>query len=229
MYVVFRTDASHTIGTGHTIRCLTLAKALRESGAQILFICREHEGDLCNHIEEQGFAVHHLSSPREDFISEYAPAHAAWLGATWQEDADATVAAITSLQIKPDWLIVDHYGIDQRWEDVLRPLVDRIMVIDDLADRHHDCDLLLDQNLILDMESRYGDLVPDDCTLLLGPDYALLQPIYAELHDRIPPREGSIRRILISFGGADSNNLTGRALEAFISLNRPDIEVALSW
>jgi len=223
--IVIRTDASLTIGTGHVIRCLTLAKALRESGAQILFICREHEGHLCDHIEEQGFAVHRLPSPREEFVPEDAPAHAAWLGAAWQEDADATVAAITSLQIKPDWLIIDHYGIDRRWEERLRPFVNRIMVIDDLADRHHDCDLLLDQNLVPDMESRYDDLLPEDCTRLLGPDYALLQPIYAELLDRIPPREGPIRRILISFGGADSDNLTGRALEAFISLNRPDIEV----
>ncbi len=223
--IIIRTDASLTIGTGHVIRCLTLAKALRESGAQILFICREHRGHLCNHIEEQGFAVQRLPSPRKDYVSEDAPAHAAWLGAPWEEDADATVAAITSLQITPDWLIIDHYGIDQRWEERLNLLVDKIMVIDDLADRHHDCDLLLDQNLVPDIESRYDDLLPEGCTRLLGPDYALLQPIYAELHDRIPPREGPIRRILISFGGADSDNLTGRALEAFISLNRPDIEV----
>lgn len=225
MQYVIRTDASLTIGTGHVIRCLTLAKGLQESGVKILFICREHEGHLCNHIEEQGFAVHRLPSPREDFIPDSDPTHVSWLGAPWQEDANATVAAITSLQIKPEWLIVDHYGIDQRWEDVLRPLVDRIMVIDDIADRHHDCDLLLDQNLVPNMESRYNGLLPDDCTRLLGPDYALLQPIYAELHDRIPPREGPIRSILISFGGADSDNLTGRALEAFISLNRTNFEV----
>jgi RimJ/RimL family protein N-acetyltransferase len=75
------------------------------------------------------------------------------------------------------------------------------------------------------MENRYDGFLPEGCTRLLGPDYAILQPIYAELHDRIPPREGPIRRILISFGGADSDNLTGRVLEAYISLNRPDIEV----
>ncbi|MCP1716326.1 UDP-2,4-diacetamido-2,4,6-trideoxy-beta-L-altropyranose hydrolase [Methanocalculus alkaliphilus] len=223
--IFFRTDASHTIGTGHVTRCLTLAKALQDSGAQVIFICREHEGDLCNHIEEQGFAVHRLPSPRKGFVPDDVSAHAAWLGASWQEDADATVAAITSLQIKPEWLIIDHYGIDRRWEERLLPLISKIMVIDDIADRHHDCDLLLDQNLVPDMENRYDGLLPEGCTRLLGSDYALLQPIYAELHDRIPPRKGSIRRILISFGGADSDNLTGRALEAFIGLNRSDIEV----
>lgn len=223
--IFFRTDASLIIGTGHLIRCLSLAKALQESGAQILFICREHEGHLCDHIEEQGFEVQRLPPSREDFVPEDAPAHVAWLGAPWQEDAEATVAAITSLQIKPDWLIVDHYGIDNRWEERLHPLVNKIMVIDDIADRKHDCDLLLDQNLVPDMKIRYNNFLPEGCNRLLGPDYALLQPIYAELHDRIPPREGPIWRILISFGGADSDNLTGRALEAFISLNRTDIEV----
>jgi len=104
-------------------------------------------------------------------------------------------------------------------------LVGRIFAIDDLADRTHDCDQLLDQNLFADMHTRYASKVPEDCRLLLGPEYTLLQPIYAELHDRIPPREGPVRRILISFGGADRDNLTGRALAAFLSLNRPDIDV----
>ena len=125
----------------------------------------------------------------------------------------------------PDWLVVDHYVLDQCWENALRKLVKRIMVIDDLADRVHDCDILLDQNLVAQMHTRYADKVPTACGMLLGPEYALLQLIYAELHERIPPREGPIRRIFIFFGGADSDNLTGRTLAAFLKLNRPDIEV----
>lgn len=99
------------------------------------------------------------------------------------------------------------------------------MVIDDLANRVHDCDLLLDQNLVAQMHARYTDKVPAACGLLLGPEYALLRPIYGELHDRIPLRGGPIGRIFVFFGGADSSNLTGRTLAAFIRLNRPDIEV----
>ena len=225
LQIVFRTDASLTIGTGHVMRCLTLAGALAKTGANVSFICREHEGHFCDLIEERGFAVHRLPAPAENFTTEATPAHASWLGATWQEDAGQTGAVIKSLGIKPDWLVVDHYALDSRWEHALRPLVGRIFVIDDLADRIHDCDLLLDQNLFADMQTRYAGRVPEDCRLLLGPEYALLQPIYAELHDRIPPREGPVRRILISFGGADRDNLIGRALAAFLSLNRPDIDV----
>ncbi|HPZ14727.1 MAG TPA: UDP-2,4-diacetamido-2,4,6-trideoxy-beta-L-altropyranose hydrolase, partial [Bacillota bacterium] len=208
LHIVIRTDASPAIGTGHVMRCLTLANALARKGVGVSFICREHEGNLCDLIEEQGFTVHRLPAPESSFEADATPAHAAWLGAAWQEDARQTGAVIRTLGIKPTWLVVDHYGLDYRWEEALRPLVGRIFVIDDLADRAHDCDLLLDQNLFADMQTRYAGKVPADCRLLLGPEYALLQPIYAELHDRIPPREGPVRRILISFGGADRDNLT---------------------
>ncbi len=223
--VIVRVDASSVIGTGHVMRCLAMADALTRKGVDVSFICREHEGHLCDLIEEQGFAVHRLPAPTDGFKAGSTPFHAAWLGASWQEDADQTNAVIKTLGAKPEWLVVDHYALDSRWEHALRPLVERIFVIDDLADRTHDCDLLLDQNLVADMQSRYAGKVPEDCHLLLGPEYALLQPIYAELHDRIPPRGGPVRRILISFGGADRDNLTGRVLAAFLSLNRSDIDV----
>ncbi len=231
MKAVFRVDASLQIGSGHVMRCLTLAEALRAHGAQCHFISREHPGHLLELIRKRGFAVNalpaKLSPPptNTQVISEHPkePVHAPWLGCDWQTDAEETRAMVETLH--PDWLMVDHYALDQRWETALRTSVERIMVIDDLADRVHDCDLLLDQNLVAQMSTRYADKVPAACGLLLGPQYALLQPIYAGLHNRIPPREGQIQRIFIFFGGADSDNLTGRSLAAFLSLNRPDIEV----
>ena len=97
------------------------------------------------------------------------------------------------------------------------------MVIDDLADRQHNCDILLDQNLVADMFHRYDDKVPTRCVQMLGPNYALLQSQYSDLHDQSLPRAGSVRRLLIYFGGADVENLTGMAIAAFLSLNREDI------
>ena len=97
------------------------------------------------------------------------------------EDAAQTLAALSQANEELEWLIVDHYGIDERWERPLRSVARRIMVIDDLADRAHDCDLLLDQNLVADFETRYAGLVPQKCALLLGPTYALLQPAYAAI------------------------------------------------
>lgn len=225
MNVVFRVDASRLIGSGHVVRCLTLANALRKRGADAHFICREHDGHLCGLIDQHGFPVSQLPPPGVASHIEDASAHAAWLGATWREDAEQTLSVLEGLGAKPDWLIVDHYAVDSRWESCLRAFAGRIMVIDDLADRWHDCDLLLDQNLVEQGHGRYLDKVSGNCGLLLGPEYALLQPIYGELRGRIPPREGTVRRILIFFGGVDRANLTGRAVAAFLQVGRIDIEV----
>ena len=207
------------------MRCLTLASALREHGAAISFICRNHDGHLCHLIEKRGFSVSRLSTPRAETQGKHRSTYAVCSASSWQEDAEQTRAAIGALGVEPDWLVVDHYNLDQRWESALRTSADRIMVIDDLADRKHDCDLLLDQNLVGHLSTRYVGKVPATCGVLLGLSYALLQPIYAELHDRVPPRDGAVRRILVFMGGADQDNLTGRALAAFLSLDRPDIDV----
>lgn len=226
MHIVFRADAALVFGSGHIMRCLTLASTLREHGVVVFFICREHEGHLCDLIEGRGFTVSRLPAPKGGLSqADSTPAHAAWLGAPWQEDFEQTRVAIEALGVKPDWLVVDHYAIDQRWERALRSSVGHIMAIDDLADRVHDCDLLLDQNLAAERHTRYRDKVPNCCGLLLGPEFALLQASYAKLHDRVPPRDGPIRRIFIFFGGADTHNLTGRTLNAFLSLNRSDIQI----
>lgn len=224
--IIFRTDASHQIGTGHVMRCLTLANALRERGAQCRFICREHPGNLLELIRKQGFEAVALPMQETD---PQRPAegdaqslvHAIWLGSDWSTDAEQTMVGAGETVV--DWLIVDHYALDAHWESAMRSQCRKLMVIDDLADRIHDCDLLLDQNLFRDMARRYDGKVPAHCGQMLGPDYALLQPEYAELHPRVPPREGTVRRVLVFFGGADADNLTGRAIAAFLSLGQGDV------
>lgn len=218
--IIFRVDASPEIGTGHVMRCLTLAEALRERGCECQFICREHPGNLIDLISERGFTAHCLPSAEASRGLRQDPrslAHAEWLGADWRTDAAQTRKAMGDVTV--DWLVIDHYAIDESWERKLRPACRRLMVIDDLADRNHDCDLLLDQNLVASWQDRYRNKVPDNCAFLLGPEYALLQSIYAELHDRISPREGRIRRILVYFGGADTDNLTGMVISAFGVIN----------
>ncbi len=226
MKVVFRVDASLEIGSGHVMRCLTLAHALRARRAKCLFICREHIGNLAALIRQQGFEVADLTTSGESVPFEAdSPAHAAWVGADWQQDAAQTLGAIG--EEYADLLVVDHYGLDARWERTLRAGVMKILVIDDLADRQHDCDLLLDQNLVANLNSRYDGLLPAACARLQGPQYALLQPQYKELHDRIPPREREVRRLLAYFGAADSENLSSLVVEAFIAIAREDITLDL--
>ncbi len=193
MKILIRTDASQQIGSGHVMRCLSLANELRQK-AHVSFICQELPGNMCDYIEQQGYPVH----------------------------SNAILAAENNLI---DWLIVDHYALDAQWETSMRPYVRKIMVIDDMANRKHDCDLLLDQNLYVDMESRYHDLVPQHCKQLLGPKYALLRPEFLVARQTLRTRDGSIKRILIFMGGSDPTNETAKALEAINLLNRPDIAV----
>jgi UDP-2,4-diacetamido-2,4,6-trideoxy-beta-L-altropyranose hydrolase len=225
--ICFRCDGNLQIGSGHLARCLTLAKALRDKGATCSFVCREHSRDMAERIILEGFEMAFLPE-KEVFAGhpdEPTLAHAAWLGTDWQTDADQTIAALGDS--KQDWLIVDHYALDYRWEEKLRSLCQRVMAIDDLADRRHDCDLLLDQNLVANMESRYDGLLPEMAARLIGPSWALLQPEYAELHPRTPPRIGPVKHILIYFGGADYYNLTGRAIGAFLALGREDVQLSV--
>lgn len=219
MNVVFRTDASFEIGTGHVVRCLTLARVLSEVGASCRFITRDLPGHMANRIKDAGFEVTLLEKPLGDAPSG-PPAHAFWAGVDWKQDANET---LDDLAEAPDWLVVDHYAFDSRWEQAATSPGTKLLVIDDLADREHVGDLLLDQNLVAGLEERYDGLLPVHCGRLLGPSYALLQSRYAELHPRTPPREGAVRRVLIYFGGVDAENLTGMAISALLSLGRADI------
>jgi len=221
-----RADASVQIGTGHVMRCLTLADGLREHGAEVAFVSREFDGNLCGYIEEKGYIVHRLPvSNEQEHNIEANLKHAAWLGADWQTDARQVEEIIKDLEFSPDWLVVDHYALDERWEDYLWPYVKKIMVIDDLADRPHNCDLLLDQNFYENLESRYNGLVPPSCKKLLGPKYALLRPEFREARKNLRERDGHVSRIMVFFGGSDPTNETVKALEAIRMLNRPDIAV----
>lgn len=217
MYAIFRCDASIEIGTGHVMRCLTLANALAENGASCHFICRAHDGHLGSLIEQKGHRVTLLpTAERQNNVvdgGDEQTLYAKWLGCSWENDATACQRIMEEAQA--DWLVVDHYGLDAQWEAELRPHAKNIMVIDDLANRAHDCDVLLDQNLG-STETAYRTLVPDHCQLFIGPKYALLRPEFAQwrpysLARRKPPK---LERILITMGGVDKDNVTAEVLNA---------------
>lgn len=221
MKVAFRTDASLPIGSGHVMRCLTLADALREQGAHCHFITRAHPGNLIATIQERGYEVHSLTAPAQQaqvstntsISTAETLTHAAWLGCTWQADAADTAAVLASLQ--PDWLVVDHYALDYRWEAAVAPHYKKLMVIDDLADRRHLCALLLDQNLGRQPHD-YEGLVPAGCNVLTGPQYALLRPEFAALRAySLHRRQASgLKHVLLTMGGVDQPNATGQTLLA---------------
>lgn len=225
MKIVFRVDASIQMGTGHVMRCLTLADALKNQGAECFFICREHPGNLINMITQIG---HHVDSlpyieksqqPKKNHKVDDLT-HSCWLAATQKEDAELCVSIVESLQ--PDWLIVDHYALDIRWEQELHPYCQQLMVIDDLADRHHDCDILLDQTYGR-VSADYKLLVPKPCQMFCGAEYALLRPEFTEWRDySIKHRmNGQLEKLLINLGGVDKDNITTQILKKLSSCSLP--------
>jgi len=219
MRVIFRVDASLQIGTGHVMRCLTLAQMLKENGANVKFICRKHEGNLIDKIRSSGFNVSELDLLLGDKV-DHKLFHSHLLGTTQQQDAIDCVSALQPTKI--DWLIVDHYGIDEDWQKDLKVYCDQLMVIDDLADRKHQCDILLDQSFGRQQRD-YETLVPTSCRLLLGPQYALIRPEFANwrqysLERRTHP---TFKQLLINLGGIDVNNVTEQILKELEICNLP--------
>jgi UDP-2,4-diacetamido-2,4,6-trideoxy-beta-L-altropyranose hydrolase len=224
MNVYIRADASVEIGTGHVMRCLTLAEKLREYNAQVEFICREHKGNLIEWIRNhKGFSVHALPVNKNAQDVESVKKHYGLLETTCRNDAEQTAAIFKQSDKEIDWLVLDHYALDIRWENSITPFVKKLMVIDDLANRKHNCDLLLDQNLNFE-ENRYKELVPEDCVFLLGPKYALLRKEFLIARNKLRKRNAKIQRIIVSFGGSDPTNETEKALEAIRLLKRSDIK-----
>jgi UDP-2,4-diacetamido-2,4,6-trideoxy-beta-L-altropyranose hydrolase len=208
------------------MRCLTLAEALRKEGAEVEFICRAHDGNLLKRIEDQGFKAYVL--PKGDSKSRSFKQQARegelygelWLGATQQQDAEWCKSLLD--EIKPDWLVVDHYALDETWEQLLSGRNWKLMVIDDLANRKHRCDLLLDQTYGR-KEADYGCCVQEDTQLLLGSEYALLRPEFSEwrafsIKRRAKPE---LKKLLINMGGVDSDNVTSDVLEALKECTLP--------
>ena len=215
MRFAFRADASIRIGSGHVMRCLTLADGLEAGGHECRFLVRPQEGHLAGLVRERGHAVALLPAdgggPYEAEAGD--PPHADWLGVHWTEDALASLAALKNAA--PDWLVVDHYALDARWETRLAPACGRILVIDDLADRPHACDMLLDQNPGRRAED-YGALVPAGCVTLVGQQFALLRPEFRALRAASLLRREApeLRSILVSMGGVDKDDATCAVLDA---------------
>lgn len=192
--ILFRCDAGMQLGSGHVMRCLTLADALAERGAAVTFACSAESYETVPALGASGYAMITLDAPLD--AEEIASAGACW-----------------------DAAVVDHYRLDAAYEGALRRVAPVILAIDDLADRPHDCDILLDQTLSREA-SDYAPLVPPAAELLLGPEYALLRPEFARARPAAlaaRAKGGPVRRILVSLGMTDIGGITARAVKAALA------------
>jgi len=230
MNVFIRVDASVSIGSGHVMRCLTLAHELINAGENVFFMSRITKGHLNELIKAQGFQVFEFAESEGSFNLCKGDVYHEWLGVPWEEDAKNTIDVLNQFDV--DWLIVDHYGIDYKWHSIIRPYVKKILVVDDLANRKLDCDILLDQTLARQGASYHG-LVNHGCKLLLGAKYAMLRSTFLKLRMHAlekRKRVSSINRIFISMGANDPDNITGNILDGLESISwhkEPVIDIVL--
>jgi len=176
MRFAFRVDSSPIIGMGHLMRCLTLANGLKKRGFECYFICRNFEGNGARKFIDNDFSLDLLSVEGLELSKD-------WLGVPFEKDLKDVVDVVSKKPI--DWLIVDHYEIDHKWQKEFRIKFPKakIMVIDDLL-RSHDCDLLLDQTYGRKPED-YRSLVPQTADLCLGTKFALLREEFTALRSQI--------------------------------------------
>ena len=209
------------MGGGHIMRCVALAQKFKEYGANCFFICKAHEGNYISLIRGLGFNVYELPLDSKK-IAETPPAgdekfnYYSWLGSDWRFDAEQTILKIKGFSV--DCLVIDHYSIDDRWERHLKSSCSLIFAIDDLADRPHLCDLLLDQNLGRE-KFEYKNLLLSECEVLIGPRYALLRDEFYRARSRaLQRRTGNDSvRVLVTMGAIDKDNCTEKILKSILS------------
>ncbi|WP_456277655.1 UDP-2,4-diacetamido-2,4,6-trideoxy-beta-L-altropyranose hydrolase [Bacillus sp. AK128] len=206
MKIGFRVDSSVQIGTGHVMRCLNLAHQLKKEGVTSFFICRPLEGNIINTIQASGFTVFSLSNTVK-FDSEH--------------DAAETLQIIDKARIQS--IIVDHYEINHIWEVIVKSQIKKLYVIDDLANRKHSCNVLLDQNYYGNYENRYKGLVDRDTELILGPTGLILRDEFYSRKRYV--REGTIKNLLVFYGGSDPTNETEKTLKALEMLTFQPISI----
>ncbi len=228
MKVAFRVDASISIGAGHLSRCLTIANSLKNKGlAECFFILKSHDGSFASLVRSHGFDVEMLPL---QFIPNYQSGnYKDWVGGTIADDAASSLKYIKRKRFKSgDWMIVDHYGLDSEFEDSIVAADINIGVVDDLANRHHNCKFLVDQTCGR-KEGEYKEWVSNETDLMTGERFCMLRPEFIgyrkkSLEKRVQFR--NVNNILINFGSTDPTNITARIIKSLDQIcSKADIKL----
>lgn len=201
---VVRVDSSSEIGMGHLVRCLALASNLVKLKGKVIFICRDHFGSAHELILKHKFKLHLLNGKDKEGRSS-KPSD--WLGCSQLQDASESSAFIA--KYPGAHVIVDHYGLGYLWESNVK--CESMTVIDDLANRRHQCSLLIDQSL-QNTKSDYEKLIDGNFDFI-GGNKVLLRNEFSSGQIWKAPES---RRVLICMGGADPQSYTKKILEQIV-------------
>jgi UDP-2,4-diacetamido-2,4,6-trideoxy-beta-L-altropyranose hydrolase len=218
MIIVFRTDASDIIGTGHVFRCLNLAHQYKEKHT-IYFICKNHDYNLISKIEET-YQVFQIKLEKNNNITLDMNT---WLGENEIQEAENIINIIQENELQIDWLIVDHYAINETWENKVSPYVKNICVIDDFTNRKHNCNILINQQITREEGIfKYKNIINTNCKIYCGNNYLLLHPKYFEYNitEKKYQKKKVLKRINIFMGGSDTYNITEKIIDTCYKFNQ---------
>ncbi len=225
MKLAIRVDSSVEIGIGHVMRCLTLANSLRKIKIKVSFICCEYQGNHVDFIKSKGYKVYSFPASKTLAFKDKNRVKIQTLGRTQIEDAELCRKVVKDERF--NWIVVDHYAINEVWHMQVEDLCDKLMVIDDLCNRNYKCDILLDQTFGR-KKTDYKGLVPNYCNILTGSRYVLLRPDFIKLRSYSLSRRNTYKfqKLFISMGGVDNDNLICRILDVINHCELPkNIEI----
>jgi UDP-2,4-diacetamido-2,4,6-trideoxy-beta-L-altropyranose hydrolase len=231
MKVGFRVDAGIAIGAGHLSRCLTIANALKLDGvSECFFILKSHEGSFTASIYKNGFSLEVL--PLEFQPNYYADDYEQWVGGCALNDAKLTLDYLKKQGFtSDDWLIIDHYGLDHKFETIIVDKGINVGVIDDLANRQHNCKFLVDQTCGRRAQE-YKNLVNFDTDLMTGQFFCMLRPEFLMFRERALAKRTKfkgITNIFINFGSTDPTNVTSTIIDTLNDINfQSEIELVIA-
>jgi UDP-2,4-diacetamido-2,4,6-trideoxy-beta-L-altropyranose hydrolase len=202
--LLIRADASARTGTGHMMRCIALAQAWRRSGGTAIFVSAETTAALEARLVAEKFQnvrIPVTPGTKED-------------GAKTGEIAKINNAF---------WIVADSYNFGLDYQRAIQAAGIRLLFIDDYGHAgEYAADLVLNQNLAADA-ALYGRR-ERHTRLLLGPRYALLREEFLRWHDWQRQIPEVVRKVLITLGGSDPDNVTARVVEALRGL---DVEMRI--
>lgn len=208
--VAVRVEANAEIGIGHLRRCETLIRQLRTDGFNVRIVARHKFGEIIESLIG-GINISWMDDRAFDIKDRLVPEDEAW-------DAEKTLAIIGRYPKGLSWVIVDHYGLGEQWEMIIRGAGHRILALDDYRNRRHFADILVsDTNVPFDpiLNGFLGG-----AHYLVGAQYALVDSEFAFSEEMSSPGDNK-KRLLITYGGSDPTDETSKALEA-VSLIRHD-------
>tara|TARA_Y100000768_G_scaffold223840_1_gene168940 strand:+ start:11023 stop:12558 length:1536 start_codon:yes stop_codon:yes gene_type:complete len=212
MNILFRLDANNTIGSGHFSRCLTIADSLIEQDCSCTFMTRNLPENFKKILKKKKIKNLNNDSAKKELEGDLP--HSNWLESSQKNDAEVFLEMIKD---NYDWLIVDHYALDYRWESYFLKVAKNILVIDDLADRKHECDILIDANISENKRTFYESNTPSKAKIFLGQKFALIRPEF--IAQKLKNIESIPKKILIFFGGFDEKKLTLKTLRTLVKID----------